>query len=125
MFSRYFVASVLALGVDVATLYLLMLAFAIGPDVAAAGGYLVGVVVHYWASRRFVFSAGWLDHTRLAEFGAFLATGIGGLLLTFGIVHLLAARLGFPVLAAKGAAVAVSFVVVYLVRASLVFRERA
>lgn len=123
MFSRYLVASVVALAVDIGVLYLLLLAYGVTAGSAAVGGYLAGVVVHYWASRHFVFSAGWLNDVRWAEFGAFIASGLAGLALTFGIVHILVERLGLPVLVGKGAAVTVSLVVVYLLRASLVFRR--
>lgn len=122
MFGRYLLASVAALVVDVGALALAVHALAWSADVAAGVGYSTGAILHYWLSRRFVFAVGWLDRARWAEFAAFVASGLCGLAVTVGVVHLLAERLGAPVAAAKAAAVLVSFVAVYLLRVVLVFR---
>lgn len=123
-FTRYFVASLLALGVDVAVLTLCVGAAKWPADIAAAAGYAAGALVHYGLSRRFVFRAGWLGDRRSMEFAAFVASGLFGFTVTVWTVHVLAGDLDIPVAAAKTAAVAASFLLVYLLRRSLVFRQR-
>ena len=87
MLPRYLLVSLGALGLDYAV-YLGLLKLHTGMTLAAAAavGYLVGAIAHYWASRRFVFPAGWLHGRKLAEFGLFFATGLGGAALTSGVV---------------------------------------
>ena len=91
---------------------------------AASAGYCVGAIVHYALSRRMVFRPGWLHDARLAEFAAFVATGLCGLATTVAIVHVGSDMLLLPPAVSKAMAVVASFVAVYMLRAGLVFRTR-
>lgn len=122
MFGTYLVASVLALVVDVAVLATCVRAAQVPADVAAGVGYGAGALAHYVLSRRYVFAPGWLDNLRWAEFAIFLATGLSGLAATIGVVRVLTQEAGLPLPLSKAGAVAVSFVLVYLLRKSIVFR---
>ncbi len=124
MFQRYVLASIVALVVDVGTLALGVSAFGWQADWASGVGYSVGAIVHYWLSREYVFSVGWLHKVRWVEFGAFVVSGLCGLAVTVVVVHVLSVRLGTSVAVAKGAAIILSFIAAYLLRSRLVFRPR-
>ncbi len=124
MLARYGVVSAGALAIDyIVYLALVRLDAGLGLAAAAAIGYLVGAIAHYLASRRFVFPRGWLHRRPGAEFGLFFATGLGGAAVTSGVVwlvsHLFDAGVHWP----KIAAVAASFLLVYVARKLLVFRS--
>ncbi len=123
MFLRYLLVSAGALAVDLAVLALSVRMLPYSPALAAAIGYLTGALAHYRLSRRNVFPAGWMAGAPLAEFGAFVASGLCGLAITVGVVHVLSERVGLSVAWSKPLAVAGSFVAVYLLRVSLVFRR--
>ena len=109
--------------VDGGELAALVQAFGLRSGVSAGVGYMAGAVAHYSLSRRFVFSAGWLAGNRWTECAAFIGVGLCGLVATVGVVHLLSERIGMPVALAKVVAVLISFALVYLLRARLVFRR--
>lgn len=122
MFGRYLGASVVALAVDVVVLAACAGATSLPAGVSAGIGYGAGALVHYGLSRRYVFAAGWLDPLRWAEFAAFVATGLCGLAATVGVVRILSDEFAVALPISKAVAVAVSFVLVYLLRKALVFR---
>jgi putative flippase GtrA len=126
MLPRYFLASVLSLGVDY-SIYLVLLRVSPGlsPAVAAAPAYIAGAVVHYFVSRRFVFPRGWLHRHQLGEFGLFLLSGLLGAALTSGVVWAVSAVPGAGIHWPKIVAVIVSFAVTYAVRKYVVFRTIA
>jgi putative flippase GtrA len=123
MLPRYFLASVLSLGVDY-SIYLVLLWVNpdLSPAVAAAPAYIAGAVVHYFVSRRFVFPQGWLHRHQLGEFALFLSSGLIGAALTSGVVWTVSAIPGAGIHWPKIVAVIVSFAVTYVVRKYLVFR---
>lgn len=122
MFGRYLGVSVLALSVDVTVLAACVGATGLPAGASAGVGYGAGALAHYALSRRYVFASGWLDGLRWVEFMAFVASGLCGLAATVGVVRFLSDEIALSLPFAKAAAVAVSFVLVYLLRKSLVFR---
>ena len=126
MLPRYFLVSLGALAVDYA-IYLGLLASKTGMTLVAAAaiGYLSGALVHYWASRRFVFPRGWLHKRQAAEFGLFVLTGLGGAAVTSGVVWAISRLFEAGVHWPKIGAIIVSFLLVYIVRKLIVFRPQA
>jgi len=120
-FVRYFVASIGALAVDMGS-FLLMLQTPLHAGVSAALAYTLGIVAHWILLSRSVFLAG--THARGAprtrQKAVFLMTTWGGLVATTGIVSA-AVALDAPPTAAKGIAVAVSFVLNYAIRKHFIF----
>ncbi len=126
MLPRYFLVSLVALAVDYGLyLGLLWTGTGLSPVQAAAPAYIVGAVVHYFASRRFVFPAGWLHRRQLEELSLFILSGLFGLALTSGVVWAVSAIPGAGVHWPKAAAVTVSFAATYAARKYLVFRTSA
>jgi putative flippase GtrA len=123
MFGRYFAASVAALAVDYGAYWgLLVVLPGLSRPAAASVAYLVGAVVHYFMSRRFVFAPGWLHARQWREFAFFLATGAAGAAVTAAVVALVGMIPGSGIHWPKIAAIVVSFFAVYLARKYLVFR---
>jgi putative flippase GtrA len=126
MLGRYFVASALALAIDYGTYWLLLVLHpGLSRPAAASAAYLIGAVVHYFISRRFVFAPGWLHARHWREFALFLATGLAGAAVTALVVALVGMVPGSGIHWPKIAAVVVSFFAVYLARKYLVFRNLA
>lgn len=119
--TRYLLASIVSLAFDVA-LFMVLVTLMMEASIASILGYSAGIVVHWLISSSFVFpgkkrGGAALQFQRLG----FVATALLGLAITFGIVKWMTA-LGFVPLAAKGAAIFVSFFAVYLTRRFGVFR---
>ena len=122
--ARYMVASACGTVVDLASFLVL---FRIGiPAVAAAvTGYVLGMVLHWFVSSRFVFAdrlsaPGW---QRGSQQLLFATSALVGLLLTAGIVWAFEQAGSDPRLG-KLVAMAASFVCVFLIRLLVVFRRR-
>ena len=124
MLLRYLGASAAALITD-NSIYLLLLGAwpSLSPVEASVPAYLVGIAVHYAISRRFVFPAGWLHRRRLQELLLFFSTGVVGTAVTASIVWLVSLQPGVGVHWPKIVAIAVSFLVTYVLRKVLVFRR--
>ena len=120
--SLYTIVSIVALGVDLVVFNGLLLAH-VRASMAGVVGYLAGLVVHYVLSCRYVFvtAAGKSDVRRFVEFAA---SGGVGLAITWLVIHGLTEIAHLPALVAKVAAVATSFVVVFLLRRGVVFAGR-
>ena len=118
---RYLGASVVALGFDMAS-FLALLAAGLPAAPAAALSYSLGILVHWFISSRAVFVAGVAERgpARTRQKALFVASALVGLALTAGIVGL-GAAVGLDPRIAKIAAVGVSFVATWLLRARLVF----
>jgi putative flippase GtrA len=119
--SRYFAASVVALGFDMGS-FLVLLAAGLPAAPAAALSYSLGIVVHWFISSRAVFIDGVAERgpARTRQKALFVASALVGLALTAGIVGL-GAAVGIDPRLAKLAAVGVSFVATWLLRARVVF----
>ena len=118
---RYGAVSVVALGIDMWVLLLLVTAGLL-PALASGFSYLIGMIVHWLLSSRFVFgddlAAAGAGRSR--QQGLFFASALAGLVLTMAIVGL-GDWLGIDTRLAKLAAVAVSFNATYLMRRKIVF----
>jgi putative flippase GtrA len=119
----YALVSGSALVVDVTIYWSLFKALGIAA-VAAAGGYMFGVVVHYLLSSRIVF-AGRLGARGVAAeapvLAKFFVAGGLGLAVTVATVGLLADVMGAHALVAKLIAAGLSFVTVFTVLRVFVF----
>lgn len=118
---RYLAASVVALGFDMAS-FLVLLAIGFGAAPAATLSYSLGILVHWFISSRAVFVAGVAERgpARTRQKALFVASALVGLALTAGIVGI-GAAVGLDPRLAKIAAVGVSFVATWLLRARIVF----
>jgi len=118
---RYLLASAFSLGVDFGC-FLLLLRLGVAAMPASAAGYMLGIGAHWLVSSRAVFA------DALAEKGAgrarqqalFVASALVGLAVTALVVGL-AAWLGCEPRLAKLLAVALSFLVTWLLRRQVVF----
>lgn len=120
-FIRYFIASVGALAVDMGS-FLLLLKTPLQPGVSAGIAYTIGIMAHWVLLSRSVFQDGTHERgvKRTKQKAAFLTTTWAGLGVTSGIVGL-AAALGANVIVSKVVAVAISFVMNYLIRKKFIF----
>lgn len=122
--ARYSVASASGTVVDVASLSLFY-SIGVPAGFAAAIGYAIGTLVHWLISSRFVFP------DRLADAGLrrggqqvlFVASAVLGIALTSAIVSW-GVEAGAHILLAKAVAMTASFVAIFLVRLTIVFRTR-
>ena len=121
IYTRYIGASVVSLGLDFGV-FLAMLSFGVPAAIAAATGYVAGILCHWAISSRFVFaaqvspsSAGRRQQQALFFLSAFVGLGI-----TTAIVGI-AVRNGLDPRLAKGAAIIVSFQATYVLRRKVVF----
>jgi len=118
---RYGAASVVALASDIG-LFLLLLKLGFSPASAAALGYGTGIFVHWLMSSRLVFpdSRAPRGPERVRQMGLFAASALIGFTVTTGIVTI-GSFLGLLPIAAKLAAVIISFQTTYMLRKSIVF----
>lgn len=118
---RYIAASAVALGFDMGS-FLVLLAVGMPAASASALSYSLGIVVHWFISSRAVFVAGVAERgpARTRQKALFVASALIGLALTAGIVGL-GSAIGVDPRLAKLAAVGVSFVATWLLRARIVF----
>lgn len=119
--SRYLAASVVALGFDMAS-FLALLGAGMPAAPASALSYTLGIGVHWYISSRAVFTNGVAERgpARTRQKALFVASALVGLALTAGVVGL-GSALGLDPRLAKIAAVGVSFVATWLLRARIVF----
>jgi putative flippase GtrA len=123
-FARYLAVSVLALGVDLAVFWALMAWGGIEAVVAGTTGVLAGLVVHYTLSVVFVFADQETGKSHRRLISEYVLTGAAGVLITSAVIFAVVEVAGLAPLAAKGVAVVITFVVVYIMRAGYVFNGR-
>ena len=119
--TRYIAASVISLGVDFAV-FMAALTLGAPPAIAAATGYIAGIICHWAISSRFVF-AGQMAATasgRQQQQALFVLSALVGLGLTSGIVGI-GSRFGLDPRIAKVIAIMVSFQATYVLRKKVVF----
>lgn len=117
---KYGVASAAAFVLDFSMLLLLNKGLGVNHLVAAAVGFLAGLTLVYALSVRYVFG----DRRRFAaraEILGFLVTGLIGLAITAGLMHLLVDYAGLPVAFAKLPTAAVVFAFNFVLRRTLLF----
>ncbi len=124
-FVRYVLASVGALAVDFGS-FLALMAFGLAAAPASAIGYSLGIVAHWLMSSRAVFQdrVAQSGVTRTQQKALFVISALVGLVLTTAIVAAGDAS-GIDPRLAKIGAIAVSFLVTWLIRARIVFRSEA
>lgn len=124
VFLRYVAASIGALATDM-IVFLLLLETGMPGTAASAVGYSVGILAHWILSSRTVF------HDRVSEKGTsartqqkamFLGSALLGLVLTITVVGA-GTTLGMDPRVAKVAAIAMAFVLTYLLRNVVIFRQ--
>ncbi len=119
--TRYLAASIIALAFDVAV-FSTLLAVGVGAAIASALGYCAGIVIHWLVSSNFVFT-GKTRTGRALQWQRILFAGSAflGLAITVATVAILSGWGVHPV-AAKAAAIIISFVAVYAARKWGVFK---
>jgi len=124
VFLRYVAVSIGALAADM-TVFLLLLEAGMPATAASAVGYSVGIFAHWILSSRKVF------HDRVSEKGTvartqqkamFLASALMGLVLTMIVVGA-GTALGIDARIAKVVAITTSFLLTYLLRNVVIFRQ--
>lgn len=120
-YTRYVVASGIALVADLA-IFLLLLQIETPPVPASVGGYLSGLGVHWLLSSRLVFTlqATASSSKRNRQKVLFIASALVGLAITTAMTGQ-AMQWGFSSASAKLVAVGVSFQATYLLRRAFVF----
>lgn len=117
---KYGFASAAAFALDFSTLVLLNKGFGVNHLIAAAIGFLAGLALVYALSIRYVFS----DRRRLAaqqEIVGFFVTGLAGLAITAGMMHLLVDYACLPVAMSKIPTAGFVFVFNFTARRALLF----
>lgn len=124
---RYFAASLLALAADMATLSACLRLLGLGLAWSATLGFVVGAVVAYVLSIRWVFRERAFGNAPAFEFLSFVAIGIAGLGITQLVLWIGVTEFRLLPEAVKLAAAGITFAFNYLVRRTLLFaaRERA
>ena len=118
-FLLYAAVSVLALAIDILILYVAAVRLAMPGYLAAALAYAGGLVAHFLLSVRYVFAYRRLDNAR-TEVLVYALTGLLGMLLSAGIVYL-GGLMGQSLAVSKLAAIAISFVAVFMARKATLF----
>jgi len=120
LYTRYIGASVASLGVDFA-IFMTALSLGVPPALAAACGYIAGIVCHWLISSRFVFTRQVATGVaRRNQQGLFVLSALVGLGITTAIVGL-GSKFGLDPRMAKGVAIVVSFQATYVLRKKVVF----
>jgi putative flippase GtrA len=121
IYTRYIGVSIVSLAVDFA-IFMATLALGILPAVAAATGYVAGIVCHWAISSRLVFTAQIAASAagRRQQQALFVLSALVGLGITTGIVGI-GSRYGLDPRIAKGVAIVVSFQATYVLRRKVVF----
>jgi putative flippase GtrA len=118
----YGLVSGVAFGFDLGTL--LALTHAGMPYLpASALAFVIGAIVAYLLSIRFVFSTR-LIHNRAAEFTTFLTLGLAGLLVNSLVMRIAVGSVGTSVIVGKCAAACCTFGTNFSLRRQLLFRTR-
>ncbi|MGB5077641.1 MAG: GtrA family protein [Sphingorhabdus sp.] len=124
IFFRYLVVSVGALAVDIGA-FLALLQIGIASVAASAAGYCLGIFTHWMLSSRKVFQdrvSGRGTAERTQQKAMFVVSALLGLVLTMSIVGV-GEALGSDPRIAKILAVGVSFLLTYLLRNAVIFRN--
>lgn len=118
---RYFAASLLALAADMATLSACLRLLHLGLAWSATLGFVLGAIVAYLLSIRWVFRQRAFANAPALEFAGFVAIGIAGLGVTQFVLWIGVGGLGLLPEAVKLGAAGITFAFNYLVRKTLLF----
>jgi putative flippase GtrA len=116
----YMLASAIALGADMGLLTVLVHFFHWGTLTAATTSFLAGACVAYALSVRFVFRLHRLRNRR-AEFAAFVAIGLVGVVVNAAVIYSAVNFLGLHYLIAKCIAAGFTFSCNFLLRRQILF----
>jgi putative flippase GtrA len=121
IYIRYVGASAVSLGVDFAV-FMAALSVGVPPALAAACGYIVGIVCHWLISSRIVLVGQVAEDSasRRHQQALFVLSALVGLGITTAIVGV-GSRYGLDPRIAKGIAIVVSFQATYVIRKKFVF----
>lgn len=122
-FFQYFLVSLGCLLVDLMAYWALLKIHLSAPN-AAVIAYALGLLLAYQQMKKRIFKSGWLNDHRKSEFFMFLLSGVLGVAVTYLVVYFGTNVAGESASTSKAAAVAFSFVSVFLFRKYLIFRER-
>lgn len=120
---RYFAASLLALAADMATLSACLRLLDFGLAWSATLGFVVGAVVAYVLSIRWVFRERAFGNAPAFEFAGFVAIGIAGLGVTQLVLWIGVGEFGLLAEAVKLAAAGITFTFNYMLRKALLFAK--
>lgn len=122
--ARYVLISGLAFALDL-TVFLQLMPLGVSPVMASVAGYLCGTQVHWLLSTRLVFAAGVRQDqvARRRQQVLFFASAAVGVTCNAGIVAASEVLL-IPLLIGKLAAIGASFVLVLVVRATIIFAHK-
>lgn len=119
----YLAVSVAALVPDVG-LFAVLTAFNVMPShFAGSVSYLCGMGFHYLLATRFVFNVAATRKSHRRLIAEYLVTGLVGVCVTALTIYTLVQGLGLHPLAAKAAGILASFVTVYVLRSTVVFKK--
>ncbi len=124
-FVRYFAISGVALAVDTSLFLALVRLMDVDYMVAATIGFIAGSLLHYTLAVRLVFTHRKLAHNAVAESALYIAIGVIGLAVNNAIIYACVSWLQAPLLMAKLAAAAGSFLAGYMARKLILFRPMA
>lgn len=118
----YTMVSGLAFVVDALVLLVAAQMWSVPASASAAAGFLVGLIVNFVLCRQLVFpDARGVGFS--TQFGGFVLSGMGGLLVTVVLVEALVTRLAWPLLIAKFSAAGVVVVLNFYFRSTFVFKR--
>lgn len=120
-FVRYAMTSGVALAIDLSTFFFLLRVLDVNPYAAAAIGFLSGLVIAYLLSTKWVFNYRRMAQQSGKEFSVFVGIGLGGLLITQGVLWVGIEKLSLSAEASKIAAVGISFAFNYIMRKVILF----
>ncbi|MCB1569301.1 MAG: GtrA family protein [Xanthomonadales bacterium] len=118
---RYFMASLLALAADVATLSACLRLLHLSLAWSASIGFIAGAILAYLLSIRWVFRERAFGAAPALEFLSFVAIGVAGLGITQLVLWLGVTKLGLLPELVKLSAAGVTFAFNYAARKSLLF----
>lgn len=118
----YSAVSLLALFVDILSLYLLVASGQFARPMAAVFAYLVGLIVHYLLAVAFVFGYRRFERHQGVEFASYLVTGLIGVGTNYAVM-LGGAEMGATLWESKTLAVVLSFGLTYIARRSWLFSD--
>ena len=122
--ARYVLISGLAFALDL-TVFLQLMPLGVSPVLASVAGYLCGTQLHWLLSTRLVFAAGVRQDraARRRQQMLFFASAAVGVTCNAGIVAASEALM-IPLLIGKLAAIGASFVLVLVMRATIIFANK-
>lgn len=123
-FVRYAIVSAVSLAVDFGSFLFLLNISGVRPTVAGVVSYMIGLVVHFLLSVRFVFDAVATGKSTSRLMSGYAVSGLAGVAMTWAIIAVTTSLASLPPTLGKALAVVTSFLAVYALRRSVIFRPR-